>query len=178
MCYIPSKVGRKVRYESGEVGRENWEVCRESWEVCRESWEVWSENRDVGSERWEMRSKNREVGSERRGFRKKVHYFFDHKGIHSKNPNLFFQNYTIIRKKNFIFALDKTQLSPFLSQSDIDIVRLPWTISLWFSTNALWHIAKSRYSTGEHRDIGKKRNFEINQLERAVYIAVDCFEAQ
>ena len=44
MCYIPSKVGRKVRYENGEVGRENWEVCRESWEV-------WSENRDVGSER-------------------------------------------------------------------------------------------------------------------------------
>lgn len=31
--YIPSKVGRKVRYENGEVGRENREVCRESWEV-------------------------------------------------------------------------------------------------------------------------------------------------
>lgn len=49
------------------------------------------------------------------GFRKKVHYFFDPKGQYSKNPNFFFQNYTIIRKKNFIFALDKTQLSPFLS---------------------------------------------------------------
>lgn len=76
MCYIPSKVGRKVRYESGEVGRENWEVCRESWEVCRESWEVWSENRDVGSERWEMRSKNREVGSERRGISKESPLLF------------------------------------------------------------------------------------------------------
>lgn len=42
--YIPSKGGRKVRYESGEVGREKREVCRESWEVG-------SENRDVGSER-------------------------------------------------------------------------------------------------------------------------------
>lgn len=48
-------------------------------------------------------------------FRKKVHYFFDPKGQHSKNPNFFFKNYTIIRKKNIIFALDKTQLSPFLS---------------------------------------------------------------
>ena len=49
------------------------------------------------------------------GFRKKVHYFFDSKGLHSKNPNFFFKNHTIIRKKNFIFALDKTQFSPFLS---------------------------------------------------------------
>ena len=64
------------------------------------------------------------------GFRKKVHYFFDPKGLHSKNPNFFFKNYTIIRKKNFIFALNKTQLSPFLSQSDIDIVQYPWTILL------------------------------------------------
>lgn len=46
-------------------------------------------------------------------FRKKVHYFFDQEGQHPKNPNFFFKNYTIIRKKNFIFALDKTQLSPF-----------------------------------------------------------------
>lgn len=71
------------------------------------------------------------------GFRKKVHYFFDPKGLHSKNPNFFFKNCTIIRKKNIIFALDKTQLSPFLSSIDIDIVRLPWTILLWFSTNDL-----------------------------------------
>lgn len=49
------------------------------------------------------------------GFRKKVHYFFDPKGQYSKNPNFFFKNYTIIRKKSIIFALDKTQLSPFLS---------------------------------------------------------------
>lgn len=49
------------------------------------------------------------------GFRKKVHHFFDSKGQHSKNPNFFFKHYTIIRKKNIIFALDKTQLSPFLS---------------------------------------------------------------
>ena len=33
MHCTPSKGGREVRYESGEVGRENWEVCRESWEV-------------------------------------------------------------------------------------------------------------------------------------------------
>lgn len=59
------------------------------------------------------------------GFRKKVHYFFDPKGQYSRNPNFFFKNCTIIRKKNFIFALDKTQLSPFLSSIDIDIVRLP-----------------------------------------------------
>ena len=71
------------------------------------------------------------------GFRKKVHYFFDPKGLHSKNLNFFFKNHTIIRKKNIIFALDKTQLSPFLSQIDIDIVQYPWTILLWFSTNAL-----------------------------------------
>lgn len=67
--YIPSKGGRKVRYESGEVGREKREVCRESWEVG-------SENRDVGSERWEARSKNREVGSERRGISKESPLFF------------------------------------------------------------------------------------------------------
>gem|GEM_PF-6311632 len=70
-------------------------------------------------------------------FRKKVHYFFDQKGPHSKNPIFFFKNHTIIRKKNIIFALDKTQLSPFLSQSDIDIVQYPWTILLWFGINDL-----------------------------------------
>lgn len=64
------------------------------------------------------------------GIRKKVHYFFDQKGQHSKNPNFFFKNHTIIRKKNFIIALDKTQPFPFLSQNDIDIVRLPSTTLL------------------------------------------------
>ena len=62
-------------------------------------------------------------------FRKKVHYFFDQEGQHPKNPNFFFKNYTIIRKKNFIFALDKTQLSPFLSQNDIEIVQYPHGLS-------------------------------------------------
>lgn len=63
------KVGRKVRYESGEVGRETWEVCQERREVR-------SENREVGSERWKVRSKNREVGQERRGISKESPLLF------------------------------------------------------------------------------------------------------
>lgn len=69
--------------------------------------------------------------------RKKVHYFFDQKVQHSKNLNFFFKDHTIIRKKNFIFAFNKTQLSPLLSQNDIDIVRLLSATLLWFSTNDL-----------------------------------------
>lgn len=145
--------------EGGSIWK--WGSRSRNWEVCQERREVRSENSQVGSEGWEMRSKNREVWQARRGISKESPLLFWSRRATPEKSKLFFKNYTIIRKKNFIFALDKTQLSPFLSQNDIEIVQYPHGLSPMVRTNDLWHIAKSRYSNGEHRDIGKKRNFEI-----------------
>lgn len=131
---------RKVRCIFGKGGRYDMKVGKQGEKTGRfvekvGKQEVKTGRLEVKGGRCEVKTGKQEVKEGE--FRKKVHYFFDQKGQYSKNSNSFFKNYSIIRKKNIIFALDKTQLSPFLSLSDIDIVQYPWTILLWFSTNAL-----------------------------------------
>lgn len=105
-----SKREKCVAFSVREGGRYDMKVGKQGEKTGRfvekvGRYEVKTGMQEVKDGRCEVKTGKQEV--KEGGFRKKVHYFFDPKGQHSKNPNFFFKTTRLSERKTLSLRLTK-----------------------------------------------------------------------